>query len=150
MEGEQAGQLPGGPTPAHPPPPRLQDSGYVIALRSYITDDRSLLSFHRGDLIKLLPVAHVEPGTSRGQEGGADAGRAAGGRASQGQRGRWVRPSSLAFQAGSSAPPGAARGSFLPTSCSRLPLRFSPRWSRGPTSPGASCRVQSRAWLTGR
>ncbi|NWU90862.1 MY15B protein, partial [Upupa epops] len=47
-----------------------QDTNYVIALRSYIADDKSFLSFNKGDLIELLPMQGVKPGWQFGSSGG--------------------------------------------------------------------------------
>ncbi|NXN91924.1 MY15B protein, partial [Rhinopomastus cyanomelas] len=47
-----------------------QDTNYVVALHSYIADDKSFLSFNKGDLIELLPMQDVEPGWQFGSTGG--------------------------------------------------------------------------------
>ncbi|XP_078124453.1 unconventional myosin-XV [Sander vitreus] len=42
------------------------DSDYVIAERNFVTDDRSMLSFHKGDIIRLQVMDELEKGYSYG------------------------------------------------------------------------------------
>ncbi|KAK5623203.1 hypothetical protein CRENBAI_017781 [Crenichthys baileyi] len=43
-----------------------KDSDYVIAERNFVTDDRSMLSFHKGDIIRLQVMDGLEGGYSYG------------------------------------------------------------------------------------
>ncbi|KAM4632500.1 unconventional myosin-XV [Discoglossus pictus] len=43
-----------------------KDSNYVVAVQNYVTDDKSYLSFHKGDIIRLQTLEGIEKGKNYG------------------------------------------------------------------------------------
>lgn len=41
-----------------------QDSDYVVAERNFVTDDHSMLSFHKGDIIRLQVMDGLDKGNA--------------------------------------------------------------------------------------